>query len=107
MTNLDDLTLEEKIDLDLRLQVYVCAFHHDCTVLYWDNSAELAEAVLGGLVGDVPIMFGSRFSRAWLQENKYWMNTDIVAAIERGLKDVPIGSDLEYYRKIDELAATL
>ena len=107
MTNPDDLTLEEKINLDLLLQAYVYTYHHDYEVLYWDNSSELAEAVLEELVRDVPIMFGSRFSRAWLQENKHWMNTDIVTAIERGLKDAPVGSDLEYYRRIDALAATL
>jgi hypothetical protein len=107
MTNPDDLTLEEKINLDLLLQVYVYAYHHDYTVLYWDNSSELAEEVLEELVRDVPIMFGSRFSRAWLQENKHWMNTDIVTAIERGLKDAPVGSDLKYYGRIDALAATL
>jgi hypothetical protein len=107
MANPDDLTLEEKINLDLLLQTYVYAFHHDYTVLYWGDSSDLAEAVLGELVSDVPIMFGSRFSRAWLQENMHWMNPDIIAAIEQGLKDAPIGSDLEYYRRIDALAATL
>ncbi|MEH6587915.1 MAG: hypothetical protein V7720_15250 [Halioglobus sp.] len=107
MTNPDDLALEEKIDLNSFLQAFVYKYHHDYEVLYMDDNPVLVARILEEVVMDAPIIFGSRFSRAWLQENRSWMVPEIIEAIDRSLKDIPVGSDLEYYRRIDTLAATL
>jgi hypothetical protein len=56
---------------------------------------------------EAPRIFGSRFSRGWLQENKHWIAPDLVKAIEDSLRDSPIGSDLEYYARIDLFGAAL
>lgn len=107
MSNPDDLTLEEKIVLDQYLEAWVYQYEHDYNVLYFDDRSELAVGILETLVEEARTVFGSRFSRAWLQKNSYWITAEVLDAIQRGLKDVSLGSDLEYYREIDALAAAI
>ncbi len=107
MTRPDELTLDEKIDLDSYLQKFIFAYHHDYIVLLYDKDTELPSLILQELAGDVPKMFGSRFSRAWFAENKIWMESNIASVIEQGIKRTTIGSDLDYYDRIDTLAANL
>ena len=106
MTNPNDLTLAEKIDLDSYLQQYVYGYHHDYSTLRWGDS-DLAAAILNELAIDAPTIFGSRFSRAWFQENKAWMDPDIVAVVEHELEEFPIGSDLDYYDRIEAMAVAM
>ncbi|MEH6586173.1 MAG: hypothetical protein V7720_06425 [Halioglobus sp.] len=107
MTNADDLTLEEMIDLDSFLTAFVYDYHHNYIVLELNESPELVEKGVEELVADVPFYFGSSFARAWFVENKAWMHPAIMTAITRGLKDEPIGSGLAYYQRIQALASTL
>ncbi len=107
MSNPKDLTLEEKIDLDEYLKAWVYLSEHDYNVLSLDDRSDLIVGVMEEIEEEARNIFGSRFSRAWLQLNRNWMSEEVFDAIQRGLKDVPLGSDLEYYREIDALAATL
>jgi len=107
MLNPTDLTLEEMIDLDSFLTAYVYDYHHNYIVLDLNGTPEFSNVVLEELVLDAPLFFGGRFARAWYLENKYWMEPSITAAIDRGLKEAAIGSDLAYYRRIQALASTL
>ncbi|MEH6586172.1 MAG: hypothetical protein V7720_06420 [Halioglobus sp.] len=107
MSNPDDLTLEEKIDLDEYLTVRISLYEHDYNVLSLDDRSRRAVWILEELEEQATVIFGSRFDRAWLEKNSFWMDTEVFDAIQRGLEDAPLGSDLEYYREIDALAATL
>ena len=102
-----ELTLAEKIDLDFYLTGYLYAWHHDYYVLLWDTEVALSEDILTDLEEDAPLYFDTAFSRAWLQENKSWIDPQLFKAIERGLSGVALGSAVEYYRRIDALAATM
>jgi hypothetical protein len=109
MQSPEDLTLKEKIDLDSFLQQFVYVYHHDYTVLWWapDDDFANVESILQDLAAEVPSIFGSRYSRAWFEENRNWMNPEIADVIEREIAKLSIGSDLDYYDKIDALAATM
>ena len=109
MTSPGALTLAEKIDLDFYLQNWVYLYEHNVNSdLHLDLESE---AILASLTEEIskeaPRIFGGVWSRAWLVENKYWISTPIFEAIERGLAGVPVGSDLDYYKRIDALAATI
>lgn len=113
MTDPDELTLEDKIDIDAYLSKFIYAYHHDYIVsLYETGEAhetgeELSNIILQELAIDVPKMFGSRFSRAWFEENKNWMEPNIAALIDQTIALTPIGSDLDYYGRIDAMAAAI
>jgi hypothetical protein len=107
MSSPDDLTLEEKIELNQYLDVWISSYQHNYYQMYFDDRSERAEWILGELEEVARDVFGNRFSRAWLQKNRYMMEPEMFDAIQRGLKDVPLGSDLEYYREIDALAAAI
>jgi hypothetical protein len=107
MIKADDLTLEEMIDLDSFLTAFVYNYHHDYIALDINGTPELVDIIVEDLVLDAPIYFGNSFARAWYLENKTWMHPDIMAAIDRGLKEVAVGSDLAYYRRIQAVASTL
>ena len=109
MTNPEALTLGDKIDLDSFLQQWLYVYHHDYTVLYSSPDDEFAnvDTILQDLAMEVPSIFGSRYSRAWFQENRSWMVPEIADVIEREIEKLPIGSDLDYYERIDALAAKM
>jgi hypothetical protein len=107
MSNPDDLTLEEKIELNQYLEVWVNSYHHNYYVMYFDDRSERAVWILEEIEAAAGSVFGSRFTRAWLQKNRYYLDAEIFDAIQRGLKDLPFGSDLEYYREIDALAEAI
>ncbi len=109
MTNPEDLTLREKIDLDSFLQQWLYVYHHDYTVLYSspDDQSANVDSTLQELAVEAPSIFGSRYSRAWFQENRSWMVPEIADLIEREIEKLPLGSDLDYYERIDALAATM
>ena len=106
MKNPVELTLTEKIDLDAYLQQFTYVYHHDYGVLGWGDE-ELAESILVDLQSEVGAAFGNAFSRAWFQENRSWMFPEIADVIEREIKKHPIGSDMDYYERIDSLAANI
>ena len=109
MTSPEELTLVEKIDLDLYLQNWIYRYSHNLeSITFLDiNSEDAKTALLEEITEEVSSVFGSAWSRAWLVENKYWIGPRIFEAIERGLEGVPVGSDLEYYNRIDALAVTI
>ena len=111
MTTPEELTLAEKIDLDLYLQNWVYLYSHNTDSLYLlgvdtEASSDFTD-LFEEISAEAPAIFGSSWSRAWLAENKGWIWPEIFEAIERGLEGVPVGSDLEYYNRIDALAATI
>jgi hypothetical protein len=100
MENTDELTLSEKVILNSWLYAITGAMHQDTNALSLHGlDAEVAQ-YLDDLSSDVPLYFGNRFSRDWLQENKYWMHPKIFDAIERELESIPIGSDLDYFDRL-------
>ncbi len=102
----EELTLEDKVNLDLYLQSWTYGYIHDFEASYLlDDSFDQMKYTLMEASIEAPKIFGSRFSRAWLQENSNWIPEPLVEAITRGLKGVPIGSGLAYYKRIDEAAA--
>lgn len=109
MTSPEELTLAEKIDIDLYLQNWVALYSHNMESIYFlgiDNGAVL-KSLEEEISNEAASRFGSSWSRAWLDENKHWIAPPIFEAIERGLDDVPVGSDIDYYNRIDALAATI
>ena len=109
MTSPEELTLAEKIDLDLYLENWINLYSHNIgSALFLGLASEAAVIELTEEISNIaPAIFGSSWSRACLVENKDWIYPNIFEAIERGLEGVPIGSDLDYYNRIDALAATL
>ena len=107
MTNPEGLTLPEKIDLDFFLQSWVYSYMLDLEAMYVLGEDEFIPYLYQEAAQEAPRIFGSKFSRGWLQENKYWIAPDLVKAIEESLNDAPIGSDLEYYARIDALGAAI
>ena len=109
MTSPEELTLAEKINLDLYLKNRIYLYSHNIESVNFlgIDSEDQKTVLLGELTIEAPSVFGSAWSRAWLVENKYWMPPHVFEAIERGLEDVPLGSDLEYYNRIDALAGTI
>ena len=104
----DELTLKDKMNLENYLRKWVYLFLHEFQSLSSIGQERSDFAYLEDIAAmEAPAAFGSRFSRAWLQENEYWIDPGIYRAIQRGLADQPIGSDLEYYNRIDELAAAM
>lgn len=109
MTSPEELTLAEKIDLDLYLQNWIYLYSHNMESIDFlgiDNESPLAD-LYEEIVKEAPQIFGSSWSRAWLVENKYWIFPRLFAAIDRGLEGAPVGSDLDYYKRIDALAGTI
>jgi hypothetical protein len=109
MTSPEKLTLAEKIDLDLYLENWISLYEHNYqSIVFLSIDSESAEtALLEEIVGAAPSILGSAWSRAWLIENESWISPNIFEAIERGLEGVPVGSDLDYYNRIDALSATI
>lgn len=108
MTSPEELTLAEKIDLDLYLQNWVYLYSHNMdSSLVLGLKFEFAPNFQEEISKGAPSVFGSSWSRAWLVENKYWIDPRIFEAIERGLEGAPVGSELDYYNRIDALAATI
>jgi hypothetical protein len=109
MQNPDALSLEEKIDLDWYLQSWVSLYLHNFATTYdlgIDSEAEL-RTMLEEVSQEAPQVLGGRWARGWLEENEFWIYPPVLEAIQRGLKDAPIGSDRDYYDRIDALAAAL
>jgi hypothetical protein len=106
MQNPEELSLTEKIDLDAYLQQFTYVYHHDYAVLGWGD-AKLAESILVDLQNEAGDIFGSRFSRAWFQENRNWMFPEIAEVIQQEIDENPLGSDMDYYERIDALTVTL
>jgi hypothetical protein len=108
MTHPEELTLAEKIDLDLYFENYVSVYAHNVVSSYsLGFEPEELEWMADEIAEDAPKHFGSRWSRAWLVENKDWITPEVFEAIERGLEDVPVGSDLDYFKRLDALAETI
>ena len=109
MTSPEKLTLAEKIDLDLYLQNWVYLYQHNLgSALFLGIDSESEVAFLEEEISkEAPRTFGSSWSRAWLVENKYWIYPNVFEAIKRGLEGAPAGSDLDYYNRIDALAANI
>ena len=109
MTNPEELTRAEKIDLDMYLESWVSLYEHNtgATYLLGVEGEEDWSDLYSEAAEEAPDVFGSSWSRAWLAENKDWITPQIFEAIERGLEGVPVGSDLDYYNRIDALAETI
>jgi hypothetical protein len=103
----EELTLQDKMELDLWHQRTIYVYSHDYFVLIWEADSDAAEGILIEVEADAPVVFGSRFSRAWLRVNKDWIPPELFETIERGLEGAPTESELDYYGRIDALAATL
>jgi hypothetical protein len=109
MHNPDALTLAEKINLGWYLESWINLYHQNIIAsVELGLDADWVESLLADeIAAEAPNIFGSRWSRAWLDENKEWMMPEVIAALEKGLRDAPIGSDLDYYERIDARAAAV
>jgi hypothetical protein len=103
----DELTLQDKMDMDLWLQRRIYLYSHDYVVQLWEADPDVAQNTLNELEADAAIIFGSRFARAWIRLNAEWINPELLAAIERGVEGAPITSNLDYYESLDAIAATI
>jgi len=100
MENTEELTLSEKVILNSWLYAVTGAMHQDANALNLHGMDEEVAQYLDDLSSEVPLYFGNKFARNWLQENKYWMSPEIFDAIDRELESIPIGSDLEYFDRL-------
>jgi hypothetical protein len=112
MTRPDELSLEEKIELGFYFESWIYLYSHDAVSMFTlTNGGEGFEMTLEQMIQDikneVPMMFGSRFSRAWLQKNSYQIPPEIMEVIDAALEGLPIGSGLAHWQSIDDLAATM
>ena len=102
-----ELSLEDKMQPDSLLQKRIYVWSHDYFVLNMESDNENAEGVLNNAIIEAPQIFGSRFSRAWLLANKYWIDPEIYDAINEGLEGASLTSELDYFKSIDAIAASL
>jgi hypothetical protein len=112
MTRPDELTLEEKVVLGFYFESWIYQYQHDIHSQYFLHDGggdfELSlELTAQEIMGETPKVFGSRFSRAWLEKNREWIHPEFMEVVDAALENAPIGSDLAYWKSIDELAATM
>jgi hypothetical protein len=109
MMNPDELTLREKTDLNFYFESFVVQWSHTLATVWardWrEETAILDLQVL--LSRQAPGVFGSKYARAWLQVNKTNILPMVYDPIDRGLRDAPLGSDRDYYERIDALTASM
>ena len=103
----EELTLQDKMELDAFLQRRIYLYSHDYFVQIWEADSDTAEEVLREITVDAPLNFSSRFARAWLNVNRDWIDPKIFRAIENGFEGTSITSDVDYFQSIDAIAATL
>ena len=104
ITQPEELTLREKIDLDQYFTAFVYAYAHD-TNTFWYTDREFLNSLLEELTGEAPRVLGGAYGRAWLEENRGWMDDDLYQAIRQGLDGATVGSDQAYYDRIDRRVA--
>ena len=100
MTNPEELTLAEKIDLDSWLTAQISIWMRDYDAAVLTGKRDVNDA-LDQTVAAVPWLFGNEFSRGWYLENKYWIDPEMVRVIDEALLSIPLGSDIEYFARID------
>ncbi len=100
MTNPEELTLAEKIDLDSHLTAQISNWMRDYDAALLTGERDVND-VLEEMVVDVPYLFGNKFTRGWYLENKNWIYPEFVRVIDEALLLSPLGSDIEYYARID------
>jgi hypothetical protein len=103
----EELTLQDKMELNTLFARAIYLYSHDYYVQVWEANPDGAREVLNEVETDAPITWASNYSRAWIQLNKDWIAPELIEAIERGLENGPGESDLEYFDRLDALAATL
>ena len=103
----EELTLQEKMEIDTFYQRRIYLYSHDYFVQVWEANTDGAQEILNEVEAGVPIAWASSYSRAWIQLNKDWIPPELFEAIERGLEGEPGESDLEYFDRLDALAAKL
>lgn len=47
--------------------------------------------------------FGNHATRAWYQQNKYWMSDEMVAAFDEEIANTPVGSDKAFFDEMKEM----
>ena len=96
LTNPEELTLTDKLELDAYYQSVIYRYMHDFITAEFGQtkiSSELKASLKDELRREAPALFISDFSREWFQSNMAWIHPEIAEALEFGLKDAPIGSE--------------
>ncbi|MEH6592588.1 MAG: hypothetical protein V7746_20140 [Halioglobus sp.] len=99
MTNAEELTLAEKIDLDSYLVAHVSIWMRDYDGAVLTGGRDVKYAI-EEIVRSAPGLFGNEFSRGWYMENKFWIPAEIVRDIDELFLSTPLGSDIAYYERI-------
>lgn len=98
----ENLTPAEKIDLDSWLTAWIAMAEHDyITQTIGDSPQWVVDGVLGDLAEDSKYYFGNKYSRAWFEENTYWMSDAIIDTVREAIVGYPLGSDADYRQRID------
>lgn len=98
MTDADDLSLSEQVELSFWLSGVMSAWEHDYASLNLSQGS--AAGVLEEIKRGVPFYFGNSFTRGWYIENKYWLSPEIVSAIDDEIAVTALGSDIEHFNRI-------
>ena len=98
----DKLTPAEKVDLDSWLTAWIGMAQHDyINQIVGDSPQWVVDSVLRDLAEDSKYYFGNKYSRAWFEENTYWMSDAIVETVREAIVGYPLGSDADYRKRID------
>jgi len=99
--NPDELSAEEIQRLSSYLQLIID------TYIEWENMYELGIVRYSGaeaIAAEVNLHFASRFGRAWLAANRFWIKSSIVEVLDRELEAIPV---LESPPEIDAIKSNL
>ena len=92
-----NLTNAEILELDGYLFTYIDQLLRD-SALYRQGISEDSPAAL--VHGSLHDYFGNKFARVWWAETKWKFDPELVAIIDREMKNVSITQDLDYIERI-------
>jgi len=99
MTNPDELTLAELIKINAWLTAVMSTWQGEYDTVALGGVGQ-ASNIANQVAADAWYLFGNEITRNWYRENTYWLAEEIVQAIDKQLSTTPLGSDLEYYKRI-------
>jgi hypothetical protein len=109
ITNPEDLTMKEKMDLNFYLGGMMLRIGNEYTQIL-TLGVDVEESLnyyYQTLESYASSYFPGRWARAWFHETKNNMDSQLAAAITRGLEKTHPNSELEIYKRIDERAAAM
>jgi hypothetical protein len=99
MINAEELTLEEKIDLDSWLTAHVSIWMREYEAAFLTGERDVNDA-LEDIAQGAYFYFGNEFTRGWYLENKYWIGPEVTRVIDEKLQSTPLGSDIAYFERV-------